>query len=79
MPVQTTPKQTAPTRATYTNPFSMGDVHAWDVSTGVYLSDERTGKKLHSFKTWDDAINWLWLDGAKDVARARNAHKHGRN
>lgn len=54
--------------------FQNSDVHVWSVSTGVYLSDERTGKKLHAFKSWDDAVNWLWLDDAKDIARALNTH-----
>lgn len=39
----------------------------------VMVSDESI-KKLREFKTHDDAINWLFMDGHKDCARALNAH-----
>lgn len=45
--------------------------HAWETDFSIALSDERS-KQLRQFKSWDDAINWLYLNGHKDAARAIN-------
>lgn len=45
----------------------------WEATTGYLLSDENV-KQLQSFKTTDDAINWLFLNGYKDAAYALNKH-----
>lgn len=48
--------------------------HAWQGTASILLSDEMS-KKLREFKTIDDAINWLFTNGARPAARALNAHK----
>ena len=49
--------------------------HAWEndnpFAQRVLLSDE-DNKQLRYFHSWDDAINWLYLNGHKDAARAIN-------
>jgi len=57
-------------------PFEFNNWHAWEGTSGVLLSDESV-KKLRQFSTVDDAINWLFINGHKDAARALNAHKKG--
>lgn len=52
--------------------------HAWPCIGGFYLSDENA-KKLRQFKTIDDVINWLYLSGEKDAARAFNKMKGLKN
>lgn len=58
------------TTATYAN------WHAWEngnpFAPRVLLSDEDI-KQLRYFHTWDDAINWLYLNGNKEAARAINS------
>lgn len=58
-------------------PFEFGIWHAWDANNpfapGIYLSDE-SRKKLRKFGSTDDTVNWLYLNGHKDAARALNAH-----
>jgi hypothetical protein len=44
---------------------------AWDAVSGVLLSDD-TIAKLRAFASWDDVINWLYLNDHKDAARAIN-------
>jgi len=51
--------------------FEFDNWHLWEATKGFLLSDESI-KKLYSFKTIDQAINWLYLNGYKDVARALN-------
>ena len=50
--------------------------HAWEndnpFAPRVLLSDE-DAKKLHYFRTWVDVINWLYLNGNKEAARAINS------
>lgn len=55
-------------------PFEWHNWHAWTVCTGrVVLSDESV-KKLRDFADIDAVINWLFLEGQKDAARALNKH-----
>lgn len=54
-------------------PFTFGNWHAWQGTAGVMLSDEAT-KTLREFNTKGDAVNWLYLSGFKDAARALSAH-----
>lgn len=55
--------------------FIFNHWHAWQNTQGRYmLSDENT-KRLHSFATLDGAINYLFLHGERDAARALNAAK----
>lgn len=58
-------------------PFAFEQWHAWQNDNPfhprILLSDEST-KKLAEFKTTDDAINWLFLNGHKACARALNDH-----
>jgi hypothetical protein len=53
-------------------PFIFGKWHAWQ-GTQVMLSNEDK-KELRAFKNTDAAINWLYLSGEKETARALNAH-----
>lgn len=55
-------------------PFIYKEWHAWPGQTGILLSDQSVSKLRH-FATVDDAINWLFLAGEKETARALNAHK----
>lgn len=54
--------------------------HVWEVcngfSSGWMLSDESV-KRLRQFKTADDVVNFLYLNDAKQAARAFNAHVKG--
>lgn len=54
-------------------PFINGKWHAWDSAPYFLLSDEGT-KTLRKFRSADEAINWLFLNGAGPTARALNAH-----
>jgi len=54
-------------------PFTFGNWHAWQGTSGVLLSDEGT-KVLRGFPDPDACINWLFVNGYKDVARALNRH-----
>jgi hypothetical protein len=53
--------------------FIFGKWHAWQMATFL-LSDEST-KTLRSFPDVDRCINWLFLNGEKDAARALNEAK----
>lgn len=55
-------------------PFIHANWHAWQGTASVLLSDESVGNLL-SFPTVDDCINYLFLAGFKETARALNAHK----
>jgi hypothetical protein len=58
-------------------PFSHNQWHVWSANNPfkpqILVSDE-DNKKLYSFKTTDDAINWLYIEGFKETARALNSH-----
>lgn len=60
------------------NPFIFENWHGWNGGMSYLLSDEKN-KKLHSFKTIDDAINWLFISGYKEAARALNKSKGNDN
>lgn len=71
------PEENAPpTVAATMKPFIFGHWHAWQGVAGVLLSNEST-KALRQFASADDCINWLFLNGAKDAARALNKHIRG--
>lgn len=53
--------------------FEFKDWHCWESNGKILLSDESV-KKLRYFKNTDDCINFLWLEGYKDAARALNKH-----
>lgn len=57
-------------------PFAFNHWHAWQGTIQILLSDEST-KTLREFKDADQCINWLFLNGHKDVARALNKHVKG--
>ena len=56
--------------------FIFENWHAWEGVRCVLLSDENANK-LRGFDSWDDVINFLFLDGAKDAARALNKELKG--
>lgn len=58
--------------------FEFKDWHCWESNGKILLSDESI-KKLHYFNSPDDCINWLWLEGHKDAARALNKHIKGQS
>lgn len=45
----------------------------WQGTADIMLSD-RNSDELRYFKTTDDCVNWLYLNGHQDVARAFNQH-----
>lgn len=59
-------------------PFEFQHWHAWTGANGsdCLLSDENE-KHLRQFSDPDAAINWLFLNGHKDAARAFNKHIKG--
>lgn len=52
-----------------------GKWHMWQAA--YFLVSDEEIKTLHSFADVDDAINWLWLNGEKEAARALNKAKKG--
>ena len=50
--------------------------HAWESNSQYLLSDENE-KKLRTFKSTDDCINWLFLNKQLAAARAMHAHIEG--
>ncbi len=57
-------------------PFIFENWHAWTSTGGVMLSDE-SEKKLREFKSPDECINWLFMNGDKPAARALDKHVKG--
>lgn len=55
-------------------PFIYGKFHAWESNSKILLSNEET-KHLREFASLDDCINFLFLNGDKEAARALNLHK----
>ena len=56
------------------NNFIFENWHGW-FGTKVYLLSDESTKTLRQFKTVDDCINWFFLGGHKDAARALNKVK----
>lgn len=54
-------------------PFTFNHWHAWQGTAQILLSNEST-KTLREFESVGHCINWLFLNGHKDVARALNNH-----
>lgn len=48
--------------------------HAWSSNNAWLLSNEMN-KKLLQFDSFDDMINWLYLNGHKEAARHFNKLK----
>lgn len=48
--------------------------HLWQSNNCYLLSDESI-KKLRSFRSFNDAINWLFLSGEREAARYFNGVK----
>ncbi len=57
-------------------PFIFGKWHAWQGAAAVMLSNENA-KNLYEFASADACINWLYVNGERDAARALNAHMKG--
>ena len=47
--------------------------HCWKGNSNYLLSNEDT-KQLRQFKTIDDCINYLFVNGNREAARALNKH-----
>ena len=47
-------------------------IHYWMTTSGDLMVSVENTKTLMSFKTVDDAINWLYLNGFKGSAREMN-------
>jgi len=56
-------------------PFIFKQWHIWSGTKGILVSDQESAD-LREFKTLDDAINWLFVNGHKEAVRALNQHKH---
>ena len=54
--------------------FIHGDWHGWQ-SNGQFLLSDESAKRLRYFANVDDAITWLFMNGAKEAARALNKAK----
>jgi len=54
-------------------PFVFAQWHVWQGSTHIVCSNEDT-KTLSYFKSEDDCINWLFVNGYRDTSRALNKH-----
>lgn len=57
-------------------PFIHSNWHVWQGTSAILLSNE-SEKRLRQFKTTDDAVNWLFVNGHRDTARALNDHIKG--
>lgn len=51
--------------------------HAWQATSGILLSDE-SAKKLRQFADIDACVNFLFLNGDKEAARAINSQWKGK-
>jgi hypothetical protein len=55
-------------------PFIFNHWHAWQtIPNGKILLSDENIKKLYQFNIIDDCINWLYLNGEKECARALNS------
>lgn len=48
------------------------NIHYWSGTQGVLMVSDENTKRLMSFDSLDDAVNWLYLSGFKDSARELN-------
>jgi hypothetical protein len=55
--------------------FTTARFHGWTGAAGKFLLSDEQEKYLREFPTVDDAINWLFLNGYKEDARAFNRQK----
>jgi len=55
--------------------FIFGKWHGWQAANYM-LSDEET-KQLREFPDVDSCVNWLFINGEKEAARALNKTKGG--
>jgi hypothetical protein len=58
-------------------PFIFGKWHAWQLPFEYVMLSDEEAKKLRQFDNVDECINWLYLEGEKDAARALNKHVKG--
>lgn len=56
--------------------FEFQQWHIWQGTADILVSDQ-TSDELRYFRTVDDVVNWLYLEGHKEAARAFNAHAKG--
>lgn len=56
-------------------PFIFKRWHAWQNERGAVLLSDEDVKKLRQFRHVDDCIDWLFLSGEREAARALNKHK----
>jgi hypothetical protein len=49
--------------------LSIGKFHIWEGNNAILMSDEKV-KKLRSFNSFDDCINWLFLNDEQHTARS---------
>ena len=54
-------------------PFIHGRWHIWQGTAQILVSDEDT-KILREYDNTDAVINWLFLNGHREAARALNTH-----
>ena len=50
--------------------LDINDVHIWYGTNNTIMVSKELTKKLHQFNTTDDAINYLFLNGQREAARA---------
>lgn len=57
--------------------FIFGDWHFWTGTLNTAMLSNEGEKNLQSFPNTDACINWLFLNGSPDAARAFNKHLKG--
>lgn len=57
--------------------FIFKDWHFWTGTGNAAMLSDEGQKVLKSFPNTDDCINWLFLNGSQDAARAFNKHLKG--
>lgn len=50
--------------------LALDDVHIWYGTNDTIMVSNESTKKLHQFNSNDDAINYLFLNGQREAARA---------
>lgn len=53
-------------------PFASENVHVWQGTAHILCDTQKHG--LTYFKTTDETVNFLFLNGYREEARALNAH-----
>lgn len=55
-----------------------GDGHFWQSRPDQFIASNETTKQLYDFKSVDDCINWLFVNGLKTQARTLHAANKGK-